>query len=171
MSRIRLYITILFAYTTLAGLVTFSLFICEEASQTTMFGTWPAKDAKQWDLVLTGANLMEKINTTEKIICYSVGWIQPLAFFSYRLHTKSADYYVKSLRAEVFAYAPELLVGEKVEFYFKPRKIETKTDGKRYAVSGKVIVEIDLNAKLDTMKVSGYVSKKDNQIIILREKL
>jgi hypothetical protein len=132
-----------------------------------MFGTWPAKDAHQWDLVLTGANLMSKINRTEKIICYSVGWVQPLAFFSYRSHTKAVDYYIETLKREVLAYQPELLVGEKIEFYFKPRQIKTLENGMRVAVSGRIMIEVDQKTGLDNMKVVGYVTKKDNLIIIL----
>lgn len=166
MSRIRLYITILFAYTTLAGLVTFSLFICQEASQTAMFGTWPAKDVQQWDLVLTGVDLMEKINRTEKIINWTIGWIQPLAFFSYRSHTKAIDYYIKANRTEVFIHQPELMIGRKIEFHFRPKKIEHKSDGRYLAVNGKLGVYVDSAQTLDIMSVSGYVKKEGKLLII-----
>lgn len=135
-----------------------------------MFGTWPAKDAQQWNLVLTGARLMEKINKTEKIICYSLGWIQPLAFFSYRQHIKSVEYYVQSLKTQVLVYEPELLVGEKMTYLFKPKKIETKPDGRRYAVSGKISVEVDAQTSLDMMEVTGYLIKEGSMLLLLKEK-
>ena len=84
------------------------------------------------------------------------------------MHIKSVDFYIKSLKSEVFARAPELLIGKKVEFYFQPNKIENRIDG-RYALNGRVAVQIDDNARLDSMKVVGYVTKKDNLIIILKE--
>jgi hypothetical protein len=131
-----------------------------------MFGTWPAKDTRQWHLVLTGANLMQKINWTEKRINATMGWIQPLAFFSYISHTKAVDYYVKTLKTEVLVNAPELMIGEQVEFYFKPRKIEIDSTGRRLAINGKIAVQVSAKTKLDTMKIAGYVIKEGNYLII-----
>ena len=104
------------------GLLTFSLFIHEEAIQTAMFGTWPAQDAGDWELVLEGVDLMGSINLSMKIINYSVGWLQPLAFFSYRAYSKSTDFYIKGLKAKAFARAPEAFHGRTVEFKFTPAR-------------------------------------------------
>ncbi len=166
MNRLRLILKIIFAYVTIAGLVTFSLFICEEAIQTAMFGTWPAKDTKQWNLVLAGADLMAKINFTAKVINYSIGWIQPLAFFSYRSYAKSTDYYVNVTRTQVFVFAPELMVGRHVQADFRPRQIKNLEDGRRLAINGNIGVYVDENQTLDMMQISGYVKKEGGKFIV-----
>jgi hypothetical protein len=166
MERFKLIIKGLFAYIGIAGLVTFSLFICQEASQTAMFGTWPAKDTKQWSLVLTGADLMARINFVEKCINYSVGWIQPLAFLAYRSHTQAVDYYVKVTHAEVFVREPSLMIGRHVEFHFKPRSIKILDDGRRMAVNRNIGVFVDDNYKLGIMFVSGQATEWKEFIII-----
>jgi hypothetical protein len=134
-----------------------------------MFGTWPAKDVQQWDLVLTGVDLMEKINRTEKIINWTIGWVQPLAFFSYRSHTKAIDYYIKANRTEVFVHQPELLIGKKIDFYFRPRTIKHLSDGRYLATNGKLGVYVDSSVKIDNMHVMGYVTKEANLLIISNE--
>jgi len=102
------------------GLITFSLFIIEESLQIITFGIWPAQDAKRWDIVAEGSDLLESTNFMMKLINYSVGWLQPLAFLSYRSYAKATDYYIKSFRAKVLAFAPEELNGRKVKFVFRP---------------------------------------------------
>jgi hypothetical protein len=131
-------LTILMAYITIAGLVTFSLFILEESFQTVMFGTWSAQDAKRWDIVKMGCDLMDKTARTIHLLNYTLGWIQPIAFISYRFYAISSSYYVKSLRAKCFAYAPELFEGEKVSFNFTPDTFETLDDSSILATSGKI---------------------------------
>ena len=111
MKRITTALKIFFAYITLCGLVMFPCFIAEEAIQVAVWGTWPAQDAKDWELVMNGCKIVDNINLTLKIINYSIGWIQPLAFFSYRAYANATDYYVESLRAKIFAHAPEVLDG------------------------------------------------------------
>lgn len=170
MSRLQLILKILFAYITIAGLITFSLFICQEASQTVMFGTWPAKDTQQWHLVLEGADLMAKINFIEKIINYCVGWIQPLAFFAYRSHTQSIDYYVKVTKAQIFAHEPQLLIGRYIEFDFRPRQIKHLEDGRYLAANRKIGVYVDKDQKLDLINVKGYAKRQGHLVIIDSEK-
>ncbi|MFH1626084.1 MAG: hypothetical protein ABID54_13155, partial [Pseudomonadota bacterium] len=48
-----------FAYVALCGLVLFPAFISEEAIQVAIWGTWPAQDAKNWALVLSGCDLIK----------------------------------------------------------------------------------------------------------------
>ena len=111
------------AIVTILGLITFSLFILEESFQTVMFGTWPAQDAQDWDTVLAGTDLMEGIATTLNIINYACGWLQPLAFIAYRSYGKAARYYIKGLRAKVFAMSPQSFEGREHEFIFRPKRI------------------------------------------------
>jgi|GEM_PF-1829962 len=102
------------AYISLVGLVTFSLFLLEESIQMATFGTWPASDAQDYRLVREGLRVIESANRTMKIINYSIGWVQPLAFLSYRAYAKSTDYYIASMKAKIFAHDPGALIGERV---------------------------------------------------------
>ncbi|MBU2346681.1 MAG: hypothetical protein KJ888_21020 [Gammaproteobacteria bacterium] len=144
------------------GLITFSLFICEEALQTTTFGTWPAQDAGDWSLVLDGVDLLENINFGMKIINYSVGWIQPLAFFSYRSYSKATDYYIKGLKAKAFARAPQVFNSRKVEFTFEPQRMERYGDKIHYINRNIVVVGTELLSLQCGIKVSGIVRLAEN---------
>jgi hypothetical protein len=136
-----------------------------------MFGTWPAKDAQQWELVMVGTDLMTSINTTATYINYGIGWIQPLAFFSYRAYSKSVVYYVKATQLQVFVHEPQLLMGRYIEVDFRPRKIEHKADGRYLALNGKLGVYVKSNQKVDMMHVKGYVKKEGHLIIISESNL
>jgi len=115
MKTVQSIIRFLFAYITLCGLVVFPCFIFEESIQMATFGTWPASDARDWELVVTGIKTIEKINTTMKIVNYALGWIQPLSFFSYRAYAIATDFYISGMKAKVFAHEPSALVGCEVD--------------------------------------------------------
>jgi len=150
-------LTVLMAVLTVMGIVTFSLFILEEAFQTTMFGTWPAQDAKDWAQVLKGAQVMSGIVKTMDIINYTVGWIQPLAFVSYRTYAKSARYYTESLKRKIFAHAPELFVNKKITFTFHPRQIKIINHSVIEASYGKIRVILPASLKSRPITVSGVL--------------
>jgi hypothetical protein len=135
------FLAFMMTYIAIIGLITFSLFILEEATQMATFGTWPAQDAKQWDHVLKGAEIIENINNCIDILNYSVGWLQPLAFISYMKYADGAEYYVRSLKLKVFAHCPECFDGKELTFRFKPRrKVEDKTG--KWLVNGVVWVKV-----------------------------
>ena len=167
--KLKKVLTILFAYVTLVGLVTFSLFIHEESIQMLMFGTWPAKNAKQWSLVKTGTDLMEKTNNQARWINYIVGWVQPLAFFSYKSFNMSTDFYIKGLRAECFAMAPELFIGEDVEFEFHPKQSTRRKDGKYIIQSGKLFIITEQAPSLSKMYVKGTLNLIDNKLTVITQ--
>jgi hypothetical protein len=102
------------AYISLVGIITFSLFILEESIQMATFGTWPASDAQDWQLVKNGCDVISSANRTMKILNYSLGWIQPFAFLSYRAYGRSTDYYLDAMRAKIFAHDPSVMIGERV---------------------------------------------------------
>ena len=154
-------------YLALAGLITFSMFILEEALQTSMFGIWPAKNAKAWANVKRGLDLMDNINTTLKVINYSVGWFQPLAFISYRAYTEASDSFIEGSISEVLANEPELYLNNKVRVEFMPRSIESLEDGSFLATNGR------LNAKRSerptigqVIRVEGILKKIDGKLVI-----
>ena len=82
MKRLKSFLSNIAFILSILGIVTFSLFILEEAVQVTIFGTWPAQNAKDWDLVLEGCDTM------------------------------ATDYYVQALRKKVLANAPECFEGK-----------------------------------------------------------
>ena len=92
---------LLLAYLTIAGAVTFTQFILEEAIQTAMFGTWQAKQDP--DTRLLGLNLMSSINTTLKQINRYIGWIHPLALLSYQSFSTATDYYIQASASDLLA--------------------------------------------------------------------
>jgi len=154
-------------YISIAGLVTFSNFVLEESSQVIMFGTWPAQDAKNWELVLHGCDLMKASNRTLKTINYAVGWIQPIAFFAYRSYGIGTDFYIDALESKVFAHAPELFVGREVKFTFTPRQIENQADGTFTLINGSLHVRskvLPIGGK--PLVVQGRVQQQGSVLVI-----
>ncbi|MBI9082722.1 MAG: hypothetical protein JEZ11_03935 [Desulfobacterales bacterium] len=147
------------------GLVTFSLFILEESFQTVMFGTWPAQDAKDWELVSEGADLMVGITNTMKVVNYSAGWVQPIAFVAYRKYGIAAEYYTRCLRAKVFANRPELFVGRPVSFEFRPKEIRAMPDGSFLAVNGQMQVRTPIRLEGAVFRVSGVLERIDDRTL------
>jgi hypothetical protein len=169
--KIKIILYIIATYITVVGLVTFALFIHEEAIQTAIWGTWPAQDAKQWHLVKKGIAIVDSINTSMKIINYTLGWIQPLACVAYYQYARSTDYYVETLTAKVFANAPELYVGEEVTLEFIPRETRRLAQGDM-AVSGRIGVYLKDHVEafsktiLGRTTVTGILLLEDKMLII-----
>jgi hypothetical protein len=143
----------------------FPCFILEEAFQTTMFASWPAQDSKNWNLVLVGCDLMRGINRTLKIVNYGFGWIQPLAFLSYRAYSHSADYYVTALEHKVLAHAPEEFAGREIEFVFVPSKIIQDEQGIKL-VHNRIQIIVDKMPGEKKVVIRGKVELKGGRIII-----
>ncbi|HEC66845.1 MAG TPA: hypothetical protein ENI23_16340 [bacterium] len=163
--KIKTFLTVFYAYLGICGLIVFSLFIEEEAIQTTMFGTWPAQDAKNWGLVLKGSDLMKRINKTLKITNYSFGWIQPLAFVSYRSYGQATDYYIEALEHKVLAHAPEAFVGREITFEFVPKQIIQDADGIKL-INGRVQIIVDKIPNDGKIKVRGIVQIEDGRVVV-----
>ena len=107
--------TIFTIYITLAGLVTFSLFIIEESLQTVMFSTWAAKDSKEWPLILNANRFFKKTNATLDFINTYFGWINPFSLYAYDSYSKATNHFVLANEANLAAFATELLVEEQEE--------------------------------------------------------
>jgi hypothetical protein len=171
--KIRKSLTMILVYLTVAGAYTFTAFIIEEAEQQIIWGTWPAKDSGDYELVLEGTDLLKSLNSTLWWINWSIGYIQPLALLSYHSYWRSTDYYIRSLEAMVFAKSPESFDGRKVEFTFTPQKI-VQEDGKIILVNRRIRVIVDKlpGGKLSkgkSIKISGIVRVKNNLVIIRSE--
>lgn len=165
MSKLKKTLSMIALIISILGLITFSLFIFEEALQVTMFGTWPAQDAGDWDLVLEGIDVMESLNLGMKIVNYSVGWLQPLAFFSYRAYSQSTDFYIKGLKAKAFARAPEVFEGREHEFNFKPKRIVEDADGVKL-INRNIIVMLKERPVGSRFKVRGKIQVIGKKIIV-----
>lgn len=165
MKKVELVLKVFYAYLGLCGLFIFALFIMEEAIQQATWGTWPAKDARNWPLVLKGCDIIKSINKGLKIINYSVGWIQPLAFFSYRSYSKATDYYVEALEQQAFAHSPQSFIGRRIKFTFIPEKV-IKEDGVVKLIHRKIQVIVDEVPDGKKVEVDGVVEIRGGVVVI-----
>lgn len=158
-------LSMILLYLYLIGTVTFGCFILEEAGQVFIWSTWPAQDAKRWDLVRRSCCGIRATNTTMKVINYSLGWLNPVAFFAYRAFGRSMDAYIEALEAKCFANAPELFIGESMEFSFVPKYV--KREGDLYKLkSGKMVIIADTNPGFKKVKILGIVERRNGQIVV-----
>jgi hypothetical protein len=166
-TKIKTYLSFFAIYLSIAGLSSFSMFIIEESFQTVMFGTWQAVSAGDWPLVKKGADVMRGINKSLKIVNYSTGWINPLAFLSYYDYSIASDYYVEALNANIFANDPGLFAGEIISFKFSPNEIENKADGQ--VVLRNRTIEV-LTDKIPPdglpLRVTGRVTREKGKIVV-----
>lgn len=111
-------------YLGVAGIITFNLFILEEAFQTCMFGGWQAADVGEWRLIKRNIDTMEGLHKTLIITNYIGGWLNPFAFVSYQGYAKAEREYIDGLTAKCFANAPELFAGKRMTVSFIPNEEE-----------------------------------------------
>lgn len=111
-------------YLATAGLITFNMFILEEAFQTCMFGSWPAVDVGEYRLVKQNMKTMEGLHHSLVGLNYLGGWINPFAFIAYNGYAKAEVEYMAGLKAKVFANAPEVFEGEEISFHFEANEWE-----------------------------------------------
>ena len=148
------------------GLVTFSLFILEESFQTVMFGTWPAQDAQRWDIVYDGCKMMKRITGTMKVVNYTLGWIQPIAFISYQSYAESGDYYTRALRAKVLAHSPKQFEGEEITLTFRYNELKAMPDGSILLINGKKGIRVWTKPEKSVVSASGILTRHKNLFII-----
>jgi hypothetical protein len=161
--RARLILTSLAVYISVTGLVTFSLFILEESIQTAQFGTWPAQDAGDWITVKFGVERMKEANRALKIMNYSIGWIQPLAFIAYRAYGRSSDAYIAGCEAKLFAHAPEVYDGEVTTFTYRPETITGALySTRRISVSSKFALVLGQSSR-----ITGRVTVNPDQTVVV----
>jgi hypothetical protein len=122
---------------TVMGVVTFPLFIMEEAVQMAMYGTWQAKD--NYTLLYQGVKCVQGINASIRTLNDFCGWVHPFSFLSYRCFTQATDYWVQANIQKILANAPEVLSGETVTLLFTPENV-TFTDSTTILSNGKIIV-------------------------------
>jgi len=150
-------------YLGLCGLVCFPLFIFEEAQQQVVFSSWNSKSAGEWRLLKGTIPLLEKINATSSMINKCFGWINPIAYLSYDAYNQAEVEQIKSIKALIFANAPELFHGEKMEFSFTPSEVEAE-NGYFRLKNGNVSV-LSLNETIPQV-VMGKIQVVDGQITV-----
>lgn len=155
------------AYMIIVGIVTFPLFIHEEAIQTVMFGTWSAGAADRYDIVLKGAETIDRINSSMKIINYLFGWINPLSFIAYSAYGTSADYYVEATKVKVMAKAPFLMNGQTIDTNFKIKRIERLNENQWIVSDNNLSIIVDYQPEIGEMiDASGTIQLIDGRLVI-----
>ena len=167
MQRIRIWLWAFGVYMSVATTITFSQFILEEAFQTTMFSSWPAGDVAAWGVVKNSLIIMKSINRTLKIVTYSVGWIQPLGFVSYRAYSQSADAYILALKTKVLTNEPNLFVGEEIELKFSIKMISKDKKGKSFTNFKQIFVEVGSSTTIgDVIDTKGVLRKIEGRLVL-----
>lgn len=157
-------------YISICGFFGFSLFIVEEAIQTTMFSTWQANDVRDFATVKQSLDLMEAQIVILRSINSVGGWVNPLAYVSYEAFAKSSEQYVRSVTAKIIAYEPGIYIGKKIEFMFTPptSSVWTKQpDGLWSTNTGRlnILTSSPLNANIPHC-VKGEVYQEGDKIFI-----
>ena len=149
----------------IAGIITFSCFIFEESIQTIMFGTWAADAAKDYKLILEGAERMRRINETMDWYNSWFGWVHPPARSSYKAYHEAADFYVRSLTAKLLAVSPETLDGHEIEANFTPTSIEQELHHV-IARNGRVTVILKERPAGFPIRIKGVVTVLNGQVTV-----
>ena len=166
-AKIKIWLGFFAIYLSIAGLSSFSMFIIEESIQTVMFGGWQAVSAQDWPLVKKGAGLITQFNKGLKVVNYSTGWINPLAFLSYYDYMLASDYYVEALNANIFANDPGLFAGEIVTFKFNPDEIENRADGQVVLRNRNIEVMTNITPPDGLpLRVTGRVTRAKGKIVV-----
>jgi hypothetical protein len=92
-------------YFAINGLVTFPLFITEEAIQTAQGGTWAAKAAKDWDFMREGCAMVGDMADSLESANRATGWINPFGFPAYARFARGAHYYAEACTRQANAGA------------------------------------------------------------------
>jgi hypothetical protein len=165
-TKARVILSLLAVYISVTGLVTFSLFITEESIQMSVFGSWPAQDAKDWQTVHLAYRRIIDANKLLKTINYSIGWIQPLAFLGYRSYGQSTDVYIKGLEAKIFANAPELFDGREITVSFIPQEVRVTPDGYLHVNRRVSFLSKEKRPASVSCRITGLVSVQGNKVVI-----
>lgn len=164
--RVRKILMMIMTYLFIVSTATFACFICEEAGQVFIWSTWPAKDAGRWDLVKHGLEGIRNTRRTLDAVNYTFGWLNPFAFVSYRAFALSMDAYEKSLMANILAKAPEVYLGETVEFEFTAARLIKTKEGIRLTGGG-IVVWINSEVKPGKFKVKATVEERNSRPAIV----
>ena len=162
-------------YLSIAGFVTFSLFILEESLQTAMFSTWAAKDAQDWALIMKANRFFESTNDTMGKINKYFGWVNPFSYKAYNAYHDATQFVINANDAQIANFEPMLFVGfnDNIFLHIKITQI-LRQDSGIVLVSGRFMIEFNNNMYMpspgETVEFYGRVTdQKDdsNQRLVL----
>jgi hypothetical protein len=147
------------------GIVTFPLFIMEEAVQMTTYGTWQASAAKDYRTLSRGLDLAERINSHTKTVNRWLGWLHPLNYISYQDWTAATDYWIEANRVKILALDPKVMEGRRLTITFTP---DSTTDaGDHWQLkAGQVTVLTNHKPESIPLSITGVVQPLPSGILI-----
>ena len=135
------------------GLFTFPLFILEEATQITIWGTWQT-DKNNLYILKEGIDVVNGINKWSKRINKYGGWLHPLSYVSYRGYSQAIDYWIMASQAKIVALDPQLMDGEDLTILFRPQSV-TYTKNGALLTNDKVCVITNVREIPEVIWISG----------------
>jgi hypothetical protein len=146
------------------GIFTFPLFICNEATRVAVWATWQADNTELY-ILKEGVDVIRAINGTSKGINYTGGWLHPISFQGYRAFTKATDYWLLTAESRILSHDPKLMDGSTVTVMFRPRTIESTTDGV-LLINDKVRVKVKTIPETDVFWITGKCKWTGEHLLI-----
>lgn len=146
------------------GIFTFPLFICNEATRVAVWATWQA-DNTELHILLEGVDVIRAINQTSKGINYTGGWLHPISFQGYRAFAKATDYWLLTAESRILSHDPKLMDGRTVTVMFRPRTIESTTEG-ILLINDKVRVKVQSIPETDIVWITGKCTWTGDHLLI-----
>ena len=165
MKHIKTAIKYFYLYLSLIGLLSFSLFIMEEACQSLQFANFSCSDTRRYDLMKLNIERIETINNHIKILNRYLMWLQPIQWWGYYDYSKNLDLYVKSLQAEILANDPGLYVDQQVSIWFYYKSISKYQDLIKLS-AGKMFYLTDTQPDKNPIHITGIIKKINNGYLI-----
>ena len=156
-----------YLYLSIIGLVSFSLFIMEEAIQSIQFANFSCGDTRRYDLMRSNIEQIAEINSHMRTLNKILRLIQPIQWWAYRDYSDNIDLYVQSMQAEILANQPEVYVDTYVDIWFYWKTIESQPNGSFLLKHRDIIVPIDKIPQEKPTRVSGFLMREKNKYIIL----
>ncbi|MCE5333755.1 MAG: hypothetical protein LLG06_04115 [Desulfobacteraceae bacterium] len=163
-SRWKIVLGTALSFMAVLGIFTFPLFILEEATQMTVWGTWQA-DRNNLYILKEGIRVVEKLNATSKAINNIGGWLHPLSFLSYRGWHQATDFWIMASKTKILALDPRLLDGQEIHFLFE-WKTEERTATESRLINGNIIVTAPPGNYPSLIEIQGACRWKDNRLFI-----
>jgi hypothetical protein len=161
--RVLLVIKYIAAYLAFVSVFQFSNFILEEAIQTTIFGSWQAKDNPR--LTKVAVKLIESINANLKFVNNVGGWLNPLGWLAYREYHSATAYWVLATKHRILAQDPEVMEGEELAVTFTPETRENLADGVVLR-AGKIRMILPPGAEPPTESTPVRVVREGKEIVL-----
>ena len=161
--RFQRWLTLLAAYMALVSVFQFANFILEEAIQTTIFGTWQAKNNPR--LTRVGIKLIEALNWQLAIVNNAGGWLNPIGWMAYRGYIRATDYYILAAKNHILALDPECMDGECLQVLFQPDKRELDAQETRLS-SGKITLILPPGSEIPKEPINVTVGRENGTIVL-----